>query len=80
MGNDSESPNELWTEMLGAFGRDHRLCKLCSCPCGKATWGACSLFQGLWELLNSLVCSKIPSHKKLWRSSHKIGSIWFWLR
>jgi len=39
VGNDSESPHELWTETLGAFGRDHRLCKLCSCPCGKATWG-----------------------------------------
>jgi hypothetical protein len=37
MGNDSESPNELWTEMLGAFGGDSRLCKLCSCLGSKVT-------------------------------------------
>ena len=39
MGNDSESPNELWTKTLGAISRDYRLCELCSCLSGKATWG-----------------------------------------
>jgi len=39
MGNDSESPNELWIETLGAIGGDYRLCELCSYPGGKATWG-----------------------------------------
>ena len=36
MGNNSESPNELWTETLGAIGGDYRLCDLCSCPGRKA--------------------------------------------
>jgi hypothetical protein len=39
MGNDSESPDDLWTKTLGSIGRDYKLCELCSCPCGKATWG-----------------------------------------
>jgi hypothetical protein len=39
IGNDSESPNELWIKMLGAIGRDYRLCELYSCPSGKAIWG-----------------------------------------
>ena len=39
MGNDSESPNELWTKTLGTISRDYRLCELCSCPSGKAIWG-----------------------------------------
>jgi hypothetical protein len=26
------------------------------------------------------IVSKISFYKKLWRSSNKIGSIWFWLR
>jgi len=37
MGNDSESPNELWTETLDAIGGDYMLCELCSYPGGKAT-------------------------------------------
>jgi hypothetical protein len=59
VGNNSESPHELWTETLGAFGKDHRLCKLCSCPCGKATWGhaVCSKDYGncliLWFVQRS---------------------------
>jgi len=39
MGNDSESPNELWTETLGAIGGDYRLCELYSCPGGRQLGG-----------------------------------------
>ena len=59
MGNDSESPNELWTETLGAIGGDYRLCELCSCPGRKATWGhaVCSKDYGncliLWFVQRS---------------------------
>jgi hypothetical protein len=53
MGNDSESPNELWTKTLGAIGGDYRLCELSSCPGGKAIWGyaVCSKDYGNCSIL-----------------------------
>ena len=30
---------KLWAKTLGALGGDYRLCELCSCLCGKPTWG-----------------------------------------
>jgi len=53
VGNDSESPNELWTKTLGAIDGDYRLCELCSCPGGKTTWGyaVCSKDYGNCSIL-----------------------------
>jgi len=53
MGNGSESPNELRTKTLDAIGRHYRLYELCSCPCGKATWGhaVCSKDYGNYSIL-----------------------------
>jgi len=53
MGNDSESPDELWIEMFGAIGGDYRLCELCSCLGRKATWGhaVCSKDYGNCSIL-----------------------------
>ena len=53
MGHNNECPDELWAKTLGANGRDHRLRELCSCPCGKATWGhvVCSKDYGNCSIL-----------------------------
>jgi len=53
MGNGSESPDDLWTKTLGAISRDYKLCELCSCLCGKATWGhaVCSNDYGNCSIL-----------------------------
>jgi len=39
VGHYSGCLGELWAKTLGAFSKDHKLCKLCSYPYGKATWG-----------------------------------------
>jgi len=69
MDNDSESPNELWTETLVAIGGDYMLCELCFSPGRKATcrhavcskvYGNCSV---LWFVQRSHYTRSFGDHQ-----------------
>jgi len=75
MGNGSESPHELWTKkhwvpLVGITGYVSYVLAL-----------VVRQLRGMQFVPKTMgIVSKISFYKKLWRSSNKIGSIWFWLR